>query len=162
VAAKRAAPAASFGELSGRLQDLFAKTVKPGPYPVTDTILIRPPTKGEWERLDALQDEQRAARFALGALLPFIGTENGPTQADLDGLTKTATDADTAYDALFFGDHLDSVKSLSAGWERADWLAFTNDIKSHFLGAGPATGACPHCGTILDEEQAGKDSAPST
>jgi hypothetical protein len=156
-------PAApSFGELSGRLQDLFAKTVKPGPYEVTDKILIRPPTKGEWERLDALRAERQAAQFALGALVNFIGTEGGPTTADLEGLSKTAIEADAAYDKLFFGEHHDSIKALSANWQRAEWIAFCDNIQDYFRGIGPATGACPNCGNVIDEEQAGKDATPST
>lgn len=155
-------PATSFGEMSGKLRDLFAKTVKPGPYPVTDKILIRPPTVGEWERLDALQTEQQSARFAASAILQLIGTPNGPTQTDLDGLSKAINEAETAYDKLFFGEHYDAVKALSATWERADFAAFLADIKNHFLGIGPATGTCPNCGNILDEVQAGKGETPST
>lgn len=166
----RKAPAASvsastsFGELSGRLRDLFAKTVKPGPYPVTDKILIRPPTRGAWEKLDELQNTVTAARFMQSELLSRIsrGADNGPTTADLEEVAKVANDANADYDRLFFGDQLDAVNAITAEWEPADFQAFIGDVKNYFLGRGPDTGTCPHCGNVVDEEQAGKDSASST
>lgn len=162
MAAKRQASGAPLGELSNRLRDLFSKTVVPQPYPVTDTIIIAPPTKAAWAQLDELENRRMAAQFLLADAWKRLGAEGGPTRADIDELTTTANDAQSAYDDLFFGEHYEALKAVSASWEREHWNAFCRDIKNHFLGVGPATGACPHCGTVVDAEAAGKDSESST
>lgn len=156
-----AAPEAPQDDLSGRLRDLFARTVVPTPYPVSDKILVTPPTKAAWLELDRLRHEKMAGQLYLASAMQQTGPD-APSMEDLGELSKVINDADTAYDKLFFGDHHDAVKELSGGWQPAHWQAFCDDIKNHFLGRGPATGECPHCGQVIDADLAGKDSAPST
>lgn len=156
-----AAPDAPFGELSGRIRELFTKTVVPGPYPVTEKIVIAPPTKGDWAKLDELQNQRMVGSYFLAAALQRSG-DQAPTDTDLAELTKIVADADKAYNRLFFGEHLDELMALAEGWQPAEWQAFCDDIKSHFLGRGPKSGVCPHCGHTVDADLAGKDSKPST
>lgn len=162
MAARRQAPGASLGELSNRLTELFAKTVVPEPYPVTDRIIIPPPTKQAWKLLDDLENRRMAAQFLLSDAWQRLGADGGPTRADIDELTKTANDAQAEYDHLFFGGQYANLMKLSEGWEREHWNVFCGDIKRHFLGIGPATGTCPHCGNVVDAEEAGKDGESST
>lgn len=152
------ASTAPFGEPSGRLAELFAKTVVPEPYAVTDKIVIQPPTKTEWEQLDQLQTQRMAGNFFLAQALQH----GDATDADLAELTKIVNDADEAYNRLFFGGQHDDVMKFFADRQPAHWQAFCADIKAHFLPSTPATGACPHCGHVVDADLAGKDSEPST
>lgn len=150
-----------FGEPSGRLLELFAKTVIPQPYQVTSTIVIQPPSKKGWERLGELQNQRMVGNFFLAEALNRTG-ENAPSDSDLAQLTQVINDADDAYNRLFFGDQYDNVMAFFADEPPQRWQAFCEDIKASFMPSAPSAGNCPHCGLILDEEQAGKDSAPST
>lgn len=157
----KGANGAEHGELSGRLRELFAKTVVPEPYAVTDKISVAPPTKGGWAELDALQAHRSSVQLLIAEAWNRLGTENGPTKEDFDELNKQATDAETRYNELFFGPNWPKIQELSKSWQREQWNDFVQDIRAHFLGQGPDDGKCPRCGHV-DEEQAGKGSKPST
>lgn len=159
---KTKASVAPLGEPSSKLQDLFAKTVVPEPYPVTDTIIVAPLTKKTRQRLDELQNQRVVANFFLAEALRRTG-EHAPSDVDIAELTKIVEDAEHEYNQLFFGDQLDAVLRFFADRPPAQWEAFTKDIRRQFYAEpGPDAGKCPHCGTVVDEEQAGKDGEPST
>jgi hypothetical protein len=151
----------SIGEPSSKLLELFAKTVVPEPYPVTDKIVISPPTQAGREQLNKLHNEKIVGQFYLTEA--FKHPEVSAKQ--IQELTKIVEDADKAYNELFFGPHYDDIRAFFAGRPPAQWDAFCADVRAQFNPpgvTGPATGACPHCGTVVDEEQAGKGSALST
>lgn len=152
---------AELGELSGRLRDLFAKTVVPEPYAVTDKIVVAPPTKGAWAELDALQARRSAVQLLIAEAWNRMGKANAPTADDFDELNKQASEAETRYNELFFGTNWPKIQQLSQSWQREQWNEFVQDIRAHFLGQRPDDGKCPRCGHV-DEEQAGKHLSPST
>lgn len=155
---------APLGEPSGRLLELFAKTVVPQPYQVSDQIVVQPLTKTLRSRLGELRNQRMVGNFFLAEALKHQG-EQAPTDADLAQLTKIIEDADDTYNRLFFGAAHDDVMAFFADRAPEHWDAFCKDINEQFMpsgATGPATGACEHCGHVLDEEQAGKGSASST
>lgn len=167
MATKRTAPKASAAptdELSKRLHDLFSKTVVPQPYQVTDKIVVQPLTKTTREQLSELRNQRMVGNFFLAEALKRQG-EQAPTDADLAELTKIVQDTDDTYNRLFFGPAHDAVMAFFADRPPEHWDAFCKDINEQFMpsgATGPAEGKCPHCGTVVDEEQAGKGSASST
>lgn len=158
----KGANGAELGQLSGRLRDLFAKTVVPEPYQVTEKIVVAPPTKGAWRELDALQARRSAVQLLIAEAWNRMGTANAPTAADFDELNKEAKDAEDAYNRLFFGPDWSKIEKLGEAWQREQWNEFIQDIKAHFLGQGPSDGKCPRCGHVEDEEQAGNFSESTT
>lgn len=160
--AARKAQVAPPSEPSSRLQALFAKTVVPEPYAVTDNVVVQPLTKTVREKLEEVNNRRMIGNFFLAESLKRSG-EQAPTDADLNELTKIVKEATEEYDQLFFGDQLDKVREFFADRPLAHWEAFCTDIRTQFFThPGPPKGECPHCGKEIDAELAGKEQQPST
>lgn len=183
---------ADLGAPSSRLATLISQTVTRQPYPVTETLLVTPPTRGALVRLDALNWSvvnakamwQEAVRRNLEPRPEAPGAdatdderaEHDAAIAAWESRTLTAGDAIKAladritkdtdeWNRIFFGDTLDQVLAYFDGLPPEVWDAFVADIRGEFLdakGSTPDNGLCPSCGNVVDEEQAGKASASST
>ncbi|MBY0440987.1 MAG: hypothetical protein K2Q25_02430 [Mycobacteriaceae bacterium] len=149
------------GEPTGRLAQLFAETVVPQPYHVTNKVVIQPPTKASME---AMTNAQTALLLYQALFNEAINRQPGdasmPTDEQLNELSKLINDSQRAWNEAFFADQYDNVLAIFADKPPALWEAFIADIRAQFLGPAPADGKCRTCGHV-DEELAGKDATPS-
>lgn len=151
------------GEPVGRLAQLFAETVVPQPYAVTDKIVIRPPTKASRE---AMANAQAAlllyqALFNQAVIRKPDDDGPAPTNDELNALSQLITDSQRDWNVAFFGDQYDNVEAFFGDKSPELWEAFVADIRQQFLPTSPSDGRCRTCGHV-DEEQAGKGETSST
>jgi hypothetical protein len=163
--------------LSARLLELSAETNNPEPYPVTETLIVYPPTR---TRRKAMNAAEMKMYLCSQLLSQAINTSSSPepelpedptdeqqvehaqwlvdraeAQAKLAGINEQHDSAEIDYEKAFFGD---SYKAVMEFFEDKPllWDKFVPDIRAEFLPVVPDNGQCPTCGHVGDEEAAGK------
>jgi hypothetical protein len=146
------------GVPTGRFLELSQKTNKREPYSVTDTITVWPTTK---KRREDMRDAQ--LKVMIGNQLLDQAMKTGANDVEvLNELAKQIKTAETYYNRAFFGDCYDALMTFFDDRDAAEWDDFVGDIKAYFAQSVPDDGTCPTCGTVTDEEAAGKAQQSST
>lgn len=173
---------------AGRLLELMRETNTVEPYEAFDGVSIYPPTKRASKVIDAAQMTIYISQAALSEALQRAnekqpehpGVDATPEQVaawetaiqawktrklagedDMAALNTKIGEATQESDRAFFGPAYDALMEFFEDQPKTYWDKFVADINAHFAPALPDDGVCPHCGHV-DEETAGKDSAPST
>lgn len=176
--------------MSARLLELSAETNLPDPYPVTDTIVIQPPTRTRRKAMyeaemtmymtrrmlaqalrdaaepaptpPAEQDVTEEQRAEFDVLHADWAARMATHQGRIDSINSQVQAASDDYDRAFFGE--DMYQAVIDYFEDKPtlWDLFMPDIKSEFLPKAPSDGTCRECGQIVDEDAAGKALASST
>lgn len=171
--------------LSARLLELNAETNDPQPYPVTETIVVQPPTRTRRTAMNNAEQKLFVLRGLLGSALnrstvgPPVLVED-PTdeqreafkvdqaewlsmtsaaKVQADNLTDQIVSVTQDYERAFFGAAYDDVIEFFEDKPNL-WDKFIPDIKAEFLPPAPDNGVCPACGRVDDEEAA--DRAPKS
>jgi predicted transcriptional regulator len=172
-------PTIDFGQPSTRLQRLLESTQKREPYELTDTLTVAPPMRNARKRLDELayslartqtlmQDALRRAAEPQpeddeAAVKAWEAQVTAASEEFRDHSTNLEKD-NTEWTRTLLGDAYDSVTAFLGEQEPELYDTVIADIREHFqspLGE-PDTGVCSKCGTVLDEDAAGKDSESAT
>lgn len=173
--------------MSARLLELSAEFSTPEPYPVTDTIVVQPPTRTRRKAMNAAEMKmylcsQLLAQALNAASAPEPEVADEPTdpkqfdkvtahaewsvareaaQEKVTGINEQHAAAEADFEKAFFGDAYDAVIEYFED-KPLVWDKFVPDIRSEFLPAVPDDGKCPTCGRVNDEEAAGKAPESST
>lgn len=173
---------------AGRLLELIRETNTVEPYEAFDGVAIYPPTKRASKAINSAQMTIYISQAALSEALQRANkpqpehpgaaataeqiavwetaveawkTQRLAGEADMQALNAKIQEATEESDRAFFGPHYDALIDFFDDQPKALWDAFVADINKHFAQSVPDDGVCPHCGHV-DEDAAGKDSAPST
>lgn len=165
--------------LSARLLELAAQTNDPQPYPVTETIVVQPPTRTRRTAMHNAEQKIYVFRALLASAidratlgsptLPKDPTDEQRTaheaayaewksmteaaQEQVSNLNDEISSATADYERAFFGDAYKAVIDYFED-KPSLWDVFIPDIKSEFLPPAPDNGVCPSCGRVDDEEAA--------
>lgn len=124
------------GEPAGRLLELSLETNVPEPYVLTDTVQVTAPTKLRSEEMNDAHHRVLVYRAMLTTALQATG-DNRASDEQLAELSTLINTAETDYNHAFFGDVHDAVMDLFANRPQPLWVAFTTDIRTHFLPSEP-------------------------
>lgn len=171
---------------AGRLLELIRETTTVEPYEAFEGVFLHPPTKRASKAIDSAQLTIYISQAALAEALQRANAEapehpgKDATPEQLDGWESDVVawrtrklageedmkafqvkiaEATVESDRAFFGAHYDSLMDFFEDQPKALWDAFVRQINDHFAPHVPDDGVCAQCGHV-DEEQAGKDSAP--
>lgn len=173
--------------MSDRLARLHAETNDPEPYPVTDDIIVYPPTRtrhremGDAEmslflltglRAQAVdrstdpapalpENPSEEQRVEHAVALADWQLQNDSIEGKLAEINDKIAESTADYERAFFGDAYDDIIDFFED-KPALWDKFVADIKSEFLPSAPADGKCPTCGRVEDEEAAERAPKSST
>lgn len=174
--AAKGKPPVTHSAMSGRLLELAAEVGTPEPYPVTETVVVQPPTRTRRKAMTAAELQMylcsQLMSQAIGAASSpepdrddevahaYWASEREAAQEKVANIKKQHAAAEQDYEKAFFGDAYDAVLEYFED-KPVLWEKFVPDIRSEFLPAAPDDGKCPTCGHV-DDEQAGKAPEPST
>ncbi|MCV7354497.1 hypothetical protein [Mycolicibacterium fluoranthenivorans] len=99
---------------SERLQKLLLDTNRPDPYPVTDTLVIVPPTK---KRRDELRESHREIEIAQQLLARALLTAPSP-RPEFPAIPGALPDKATAKQQASYKVEVTQFEKLAAGWEQ--------------------------------------------
>jgi hypothetical protein len=157
--------------MSARLLELSAETSTPEPYPVTETIVVQPPTRTRRKDMNAAEMKMYLCTQLLSQAINAASApepdgedlvahaewvaEREAAQEKVDSINKQHAAAETDFEKAFFGDAHEAVIEYFED-KPVLWDKFVPDIRSEFLPAVPDDGKCPTCGHVNDEEAEGK------
>jgi hypothetical protein len=168
---------------SGRFAALLAEVHIPEPYEITAKLVIMPPSWRQQQEITACQGAFAVANSQLQEMLtpqlvpqlddegkPILDDEGKPVMkmevlevdpARISRINEIVEKSADRYNRALFGEQYGAVMEFFQDRPAAEWNAFYKDIQNEFMPL-PEGGACPTCGHIFDEEQAGKPDASTS